>query len=79
MFENTNICNRFHWLLHLEKENKYNEDEVRDHYKEMYEEFMDIVATEHQEYYACIMIQVEFRNNTVKTAMAVRNCEGRVA
>lgn len=54
VFENIHICNSFHWLLHLDKENKFNDDEVREHYVRMYEEFMDIVADDYPEYYANI-------------------------
>jgi len=40
--------------LHLDKENKSNDDEVRENYESMYEEFMDIIADDYPEYYANI-------------------------
>lgn len=54
MFENIDICNSFHWLLHLDKLNEYNDDEVRESYVSMYEEFMDIMADDYPDYYANI-------------------------
>lgn len=55
VFRNLDIANAFHWLVFLDKENAENNDaEILEKYKELYEEFMDIMAREYGEYYECI-------------------------
>jgi len=77
VFENLNIANSFHWLVHLDKNNdKNNEGEVLARYCELYTEFMDELEEKHPAYYANIKIQQDFRKNTVETAYKIRDCPG---
>lgn len=62
VFKNLEIANSFHWLVFLDKENAdTNEAPILERYKELYEEFMDILAREHSDYYECIQKQRTFR------------------
>ena len=73
MFNSLKIANSFHWLLHLEKENKKSNNEfIVQKYHELYNEFMYRLERDHQDFYDNIQIQLEFRQKTVKTALDVR-------
>ena len=51
VFENIKIANDFHWLLHLEANNMDNPDEIRENYSDLYEDFLDILDSEHPDWY----------------------------
>jgi len=51
VFENINIANSFHWLVHLDKENDNNEPEIQDVYRSLYEELINQLAANYSDYY----------------------------
>ena len=53
VFHNKHIANDFHWLVHLEKENKENnQGDVLKKYQELYDEFYRILRSSDNESYA---------------------------
>ena len=77
MFENIDIANSFHWLVHLDKENEDNQEEIKQEYEKLYTEFMDKLLEKHSDYYDNIMVQQTFRKNTVATAYEIREHTGK--
>lgn len=77
IFKDKKLCNSFHWLVHLDKENELNEPEIKERYEILYEELMDKMAIEYPEYFTNIQIQLEFRQHTVETAYKIRNMDGK--
>ena len=47
VFKNLDITNNFHWLVHLDKEYKDNESEVKEAYEQLYKEFMEELESEY--------------------------------
>jgi hypothetical protein len=74
VFNNKHIANEFHWILHLEKENKEtNTGIVLAKYNELYEEFYRILNSQPEndlfvELLHSFELQHRFRDNTLKTA-----------
>ena len=77
VFQDFKLTNSFHWLVHLDKENDMNEPEIQDKYEQLYEEFLDIMARDYPEYYKNIDMQLEFRKQTVKTALEIRYLDAK--
>ena len=59
VFENKYICNSFHWLVHLDKENKEsNPPEILEKYNELYDDFVDKMRDDYIDYYENIALQL---------------------
>jgi hypothetical protein len=91
VFQNLEIANSFHWLVHLEQydppvdqkefwpEEEENEDAnfIKEKYQDLYDEFLDICEKNYPEYFQSIEVQRQFRENTVEVVYKVRRCPGK--
>jgi len=51
VFDNITIANKFHWLVHLDKENNENDEYIQKQYKDLYDKFMEILEEDYDEFY----------------------------
>ena len=51
VFDNITIANKFHWLVHLDKENNENDEFIQKQYKDLYDKFMEILEEDYDEFY----------------------------
>jgi hypothetical protein len=52
VFNSLDLANDFHWLIHLEKENSTNNNEIILHeYQDLYDEFMGFLQSNYEDYY----------------------------
>lgn len=71
---NIKIATMFHWLVFLEKENRQtNSPEINKRYTELYNEFVELINTQHSDIADSLDLQKAFRSDTLKTALKIRH------
>ena len=73
---NQEISHTFFWIIKLEKDNKGNLPEIQEHYRLLYEEFMEKLEVEHPEIERSLQKQLEFRNRLLRLSTHIQKING---